>query len=38
MDGEGADGGSGGLRSEAGTHATGGHAGPSGSPPVNRRR
>jgi mannose-6-phosphate isomerase len=30
-------GGSGGLKSEAGTQATGGHAKPSGSPPVNQR-
>ncbi len=29
-------GGSGGLESEAGTEVAGGHAGPSGSPPVNR--
>jgi len=29
--------GSGGLESEAGTQAAGGHAQPSGSPPVNRR-
>jgi hypothetical protein len=29
-------GGSGGLKSEAGAQATGGHAKPSGSPPVNR--
>jgi isocitrate lyase len=31
-------GGSGGLKSEAGTQAAGGHAAPSGSPPVNRAK